>query len=587
MILLVSKLSFLLRLQVKNKTLKLLLLFVFYSCSTPSKVENNKSLTIFFNGNIITMDPEENFTPDAVVQKNGKIIFIGPMKVALEKYKYSKRHDLRGATLIPGFIEPHLHPSLGSAMMNYEIIAPFDWKTPAGVKKGVTNKDEYLKRLKSALTKNIKKNEMFFVWGYHQLWHGDLSRSLLNKLSGSKPVGIIHRSFHEIILNDAAIKMIGITKNDFKNNPQVDWEKGHFYEGGWLSLVPYMASILFDPIKYAFGLKEMTKIIQSNGITTIAEPGFPSASFDLEYNGIKKEMSKSPYYETYLIANGTQLNSMKGGNIKAMNYINKLTQDKKFSQKNLKFLKKQVKLFSDGAIYSQLMQMKDGYIDGHQGEWMTPLGLFSEQLELYWRNGYKIHVHANGDLGIQRVLDQVKHLKAKYPRSNHQLTLHHMGYFDDAIANQCKELGVEASVNPYYLWALSDKYTQFGLGRERSENLVPIKSLISRDIPVSFHSDFSMAPLEPLKLVWTAVNRINASGKKVSQNQRISPRNALKAVTIGAAATLGLEDSIGSIEVGKKANFAILDKSPLDVPKEKIKDIKVLGTVSSGRINIL
>ena len=421
------------------------------------------------------------------------------------------------------------------------------------------------------------------MWGYHQLWHGDLSRSLLNGISTKQPIAVIHRSFHEIYLNDAAIAAMNITEDDFSNNPQVDWAKGHFYEGGWMALAPRMAPLMLDSSSYMKGLGMMTQLIRKNGITTIAEPGFPSVSFEGEYALLKAEMAKNPPFDVYLIPNGTQLASMKGGNQAALAFIKTLPN---YSTDNITFLPNQVKLFSDGAIYSQLMQMKDDYTDGHHGEWMTPLTLLQQQMSLYWNQGYKLHIHANGDKGIQQVLDFAAADQQTNPREDHRLTLHHMGYFTDAMAQQIADMGVEASVNPYYLWALADKYGEFGLGHERAHNLVRIKSLTDRNVPVSFHSDFSMAPIEPLTLVWTAVNRIASEGLAYSADQKIDVYTALKAITIGAARTINQEHKIGSITVGKKANFVILDKNPMRIEPQTIKDIKVYGTVFSGKLSI-
>lgn len=243
-------------------------------------------------------------------------------------------------------------------------------------------------------------------------------------------------------------------------------------------------------------------------------------------------------------------------------------------------------MFSDGAIYSQAMQMIDGYTDGHHGEWITPLNVLQKQISLYWNNNFKIHVHANGDKGIQKVLDFVSEDQKKYPRLDHRLTFHHMGYFTDSIASQIDDMEIEASVNPFYLWALADKYADHGLGTERAENLVPINSLASRDISTSYHSDFAMAPLEPLTLAWTAINRVTSSNKRISQNQRVDPYTAMQAITIAAAKTLNLEDSLGSIEVGKIANFTILDTNPFKIDTMLIKEIEVLGTVYRGNSSL-
>jgi predicted amidohydrolase YtcJ len=537
--------------------------------------------SIYFGGDILTMANDTAEYAEAVAVLNGKILFVGKKEQALlHQSDETVMVDLQGNTMMPGFIEPHLHPSIAAIMLPNEIIAPYDWVLPDETKIGVQGHDNYIDRITTSIEENAQSDNVYFIWGYHQLWHGELSRDILNRIAPDQPVAIIHRSFHEIYLNDAAIAAIGIEKKDFLGNPQVDWEAGHFYEGGWLALVPRMASNLLDLKRYLKGLSIMSQLVVQNGITTIAEPGFPSANFEAEYALLKVEMDKLPPYSVYLIPNGTQLYRMKGGNKQALAFTRTL--DEKYNTDNIKFLPNQIKLFSDGAIYSQLMQMQDGYTDGHAGEWMTPPDLLKEQLSLYWDNDYKIHVHSNGDLGIQQVLDFNSADQKRNPRSDHRLTLHHMGYFTDAQAQQVADLGMDASVNPYYLWALADKYSEIGLGKERGENLVRINSLAEKNVPISFHSDFSMAPMEPLTLAWTAVNRVTSQGSKFSQDQRVDVYTALQAITINAARVLNLENEIGSIEVGKTANFVLLDENPLQIDPIMLKDIKVLGTVYRG-----
>lgn len=561
--------------------------FIVLACNNEGKTNKSSNdyntATIYHNGDIITMEGSGVKYAEVVVEQNGEIIYVGKKELALKDYKEARFYDLNGKTLIPGLIEPHLHPSLAAIMLQNEIIAPYDWILPDKIKKGVQGENNYRKRIAESIKANANKNELYFIWGYHQLWHGELSRELLNRIAGDQPVGIIHRSFHEIYLNDAGIAKLGIQEADFLGNPQVEWSKGHFYEGGWLALVPKMAPILLEPRSYLEGLSAMSKLLLKNGITTIAEPGFPSSDFNGELQLLMKEMEKNPPYEVYLIPSGTQLFGMKGGNKEAMTFIETLDTVEAYNRFNVKFLPKQVKLFSDGAIYSQLMQMKDGYTDGHQGEWMTPLDLFEEQIMMYWNNNYKIHVHANGDLGQQMVIDLVQKAQNNNPREDHRLTLHHMGYFDEPMAEQMKNLGIEASVNPYYLWALADKYSEFGLDSKRAENLVALKLLTDRNIHLSFHSDFSMAPVEPLTLVWTAVNRETSEGNKYSQDQRISVFDAMKAVTIDAARTLNLENKIGTLTPLKNANFTILNENPFKVEPMRIRDIKVDGVVYNGK----
>lgn len=559
----------------------LLCIYLLTACNNEPKPET-KFIT-YSGGDIITMSGPLLQYAEAVVIDGEEIVFVGSLALANLKYPDSKQRLLQGGTMMPGFIEPHVHPSLAATILPNEIIAPYDWVLPDRIQKGVSSHEEYISRLSSAISERASPREIFFVWGYHELWHGELSRSLLNELAKEQPLAIIHRSFHEIFLNDATINALGISEKEFRANPQVDWDKGHFYEGGWMALAPKMAPLLLDGSRYMRGLGLMTELIKKNGITTIAEPGFPNINFNGEYALLKQEMDTSPPYDVYLIPNGTQLSSMKGSDENALEFIKTLPT---FNTNNITFLPNQVKLFSDGAIYSQAMQMIDGYTDGHHGEWMTPLNVLQKQISLYWNSNFKIHVHANGDKGIQQVLDFVSADQKKYPRLDHRLTFHHMGYFTDSIARQIDDMEIEASVNPFYLWALADKYSDHGLGTERAENLVPINSLASRDISTSYHSDFAMAPLEPLTLAWTAINRVTSSNKRISQNQRVDPYTAMQAITIAAAKTLNLEDSLGSIEVGKIANFTILDTNPFKIDTMLIKEIEVLGTVYRGNSSL-
>lgn len=541
--------------------------------------------TLYYGGPIITMEGDAPEYVEAVVTRDGKIIYAGNKSAATRQFSGETAVvDLQGKTMLPGFIEPHVHPSIAALILSGDIIAPHDWSVPEGLKKGVEGHDAYIARLKQSINQRGKRGEILFVWGYHQLWHGALDRSMLNAISPDIPVAVIHRSFHEVFLNDSAINLFGIEEGDFKDNPQVEWDEGHFFEGGWMALVPKIASVLIDPVRYKRGLADMTKIIRKSGVTTIAEQGFPGSSFDLEYALLKSEMDKNPPYDVYNVLNGTQLARMKGGNEQAEEFIENAVSN--YTTQNIHMLPNQVKLFADGAIYSLAMQMKGGYSDGFKGEWMTPPAMLEQQMDFYWDKGYKIHVHANGDLGIQLCLDITEKMMRRNPRKNHRLTLHHVGYFTDDQAEKIQQLGIEVSANPYYLWALADKYSECGLGPDRASNLVHLKSLKDQNVPFSLHSDFGMAPLEPLKLAWTAVNRVTSQDTQVSSDQRIDVYTAMQGVTINAARTLQLENELGSIKVGKTASFTLLDENPFKVKPMHLKDIRVAGVVYRGRLEM-
>ena len=271
-----------------KKNIKLLLLgflITLFGCNK-KLVQNNESpqefnLSIYYGGDIITMNGNELEYAEAVVQSGEKIIFVGKKADAIKKYGTTKTIDLQGKTLMPGFIEPHLHPTIAAIMLQNEIIAPYDWKIPSGIKKGVSGHEAYISRLTESIKANATKDKIYFVWGYHQLWHGKLSKTILNEIAGDQPVAIIHRSFHEIFMNDAALKFADIKKEEYGNHPQVNWDKGHFYEDGWMALVPKMAPILLEPTSYLKGLADMSKILKQNGIDCINAGGWSSLNSKL------------------------------------------------------------------------------------------------------------------------------------------------------------------------------------------------------------------------------------------------------------------------------------------------------------------
>ena len=249
----------------------------------------------------------------------------------------------------------------------------------------------------------------------------------------------------------------------------------------------------------------------------------------------------------------------------------------------VEFIPNHIKLFSDGAMYSQNMVLRDGYLDGHQGVWLMERDVFKETFRLYWDEGYQIHIHQNGDAGLDRILDVLEENIERNPRQDHRTTIVHFGYSAFDQIERMKKLEVIVSANPYYVAVLSDLYSKKGVGYERSQEMVRLGDLVRSDIPLSLHSDMPMAPASPLELMDAAVNRINYANKVAGPTQRIDALTALKGVTINSAYTLGIESDYGSITPGKYANLTILSDNPLTINPLTIKNIKVIGTIEEGR----
>lgn len=134
----------------------------------------------------------------------------------------------------------------------------------------------------------------------------------------------------------------------------------------------------------------------------------------------------------------------------------------------------------------------------------------------------------------------------------------------------------------YYLYELSRPFADHTLGYERASQMSRLGSLERAGVRFAVHSDFTMAPARPLNNAWVAANRINESGEVMCPNERASLDAAIKAITINAAFMLGLEDEVGSLRWGKRADFTVLGEDPYDVGAEGLRDIPIRATVFEG-----
>ena len=578
--------SLTLRHKLFNKEEYLLYLFVvfFLFLFLPlTIVEGNESnLVILQAKEIISLEHEERFQ-NAIVIENDRIKDTGSFKQLQIKYpKSTLDKRFKDKIIVPGFIEHHVHPFLAAITMQSEIIAIEDWVLPNKESKGVTDRKSYLKRLTNAV-EQFEANEPFVSWGFHHYFHGKLSREDLDKISNEKPILVIHRSFHEFIMNTPALKYFGITKEWIDNLDEeakafADFENGHFSEQGLVSVIPVTTPFLASPQRLIAGLQATEKHLHENGVTLIANPGSSNVKPIQDAKNFVFGDTDTPFRSFYFPSALTLSEKYP---------VNELVdQSRKFldwGQGKLEYLPQHIKLFTDGAMFSQNMIMSEGYLDGHQGAWLMQENLFRDVFKEFWDENYQIHIHQNGDGGLKVLLDVLEENIKRNPREDHRTTIVHFGYSNFDQVQRIKELGAIVSANPYYVTTLSDLYSRVGVGAERSQEMVRLGDVNRAGIPIGLHSDMPMAPASPLLLMHSAVNRINFADKVAGPNQRISPESALRAVTIDAAYILGLEDEVGSIVKGKLANLTILSENPMKVDPGKIKDIEVIGTIAEGR----
>jgi predicted amidohydrolase YtcJ len=549
--------------------------------------ENLPKITIYQAKEILTLDPTKPLA-NAVAVVGSRILATGSLdelKAAAGDQEFRVDQTFKEKLIVPGFISQHDHPVLSALTLASEVLSIEEWALPTGTVPALKDKADFFRRLADAEMQLQDQTEPLVSWGYHESFFGKLTRAELDTVSPTRPIVIWGRSCHEMFLNSAAMQVGGLTRETFANwtpseRKQSDFENGHFWEQGVFAAGRHVGRMIASPERLQTGLIIARDYMHSKGITYGNEPGGilikplqdsvnsifgqPTMPFRWSYMVDGKAICDKYKDDAQVIAESQKLSTWYGG----------MT-----SQAD-----KMVKLFADGAIFSQLMQVREPYLDGHQGEWMTDLDVFERAFRIYWDAGYQIHIHVNGDAGLDRVLNALEKNIRRNPRFNHRTNIVHFAVSAKDQVARIKQLGCLVSGNPYYVTSLADNYSKFGLGPQRANEMVRMGDVERAGIPYSYHSDMPMAPADPLFLMWCGVNRLTTSGRVAGESQRVSREGALRAVTIEAAYSLKMEHEIGSIVSGKLANFTILEDNPVTCDPLKIREIGVWGTVHEGRV---
>ncbi|MCU0225269.1 MAG: amidohydrolase [Acidobacteria bacterium] len=544
------------------------------------------AIVVYTAKEILTLDPVRP-TASAVAVAGDRIVAAGTLdevKAAVGRQPYTVDGRFAGMVIVPGFIAQHDHPLLAALTMTSDIIAIEDWVLPQGTSKAAKNREEYLKRLAQSNARLKDPNAVLLTWGYHQYFHGELKKADLDRVSATRPIIVWHRSAHEFYLNTAAEKKYGVTREWFdKLSPsqkkQSDFANAHYWEQGAFAVMPLITTAIASPERLREGLEFVESYYHANGVTLGCEPGGIASKKAQDAQNAVMSDPASPF-RFYFIVDGKSITGAFPDEQVAAESEKLLT----WGQGMTAYFPKKVKLFADGAIFSQAMQMKGGYTDGHKGEWMMDPEFFARTFRVYWDLGYQLHVHVNGDAGLDMVLDQLESNLKRRPRADHRTVIIHFAVSTPEQVARIKRLGAIVSGNPYYPVALADNYRSNGLDPARADAMVRMGDVERAGISYSFHSDMPMAPGQPLLLIWAGVNRITNDGNLRGPEQRVSRLGALKAVTLDAAYSLQMEQEIGSIAPGKLANFTILGDNPVTCDPMKIKDIPVWGTVNEGRV---
>ena len=543
---------------------------------------SSNDITIYHAKEIVTLD-EKVASANAVSVKSDRVMAIGSLDDLIDRNPdASINRQFQNDVIVPGFIEHHIHPFLSAITMNAEIISIEGWDLPNNQSIAYRDRDSYMQRL-SEIEENMKSDSPLITWGFHHYFHGDLSREDLDRISKDRPILVMHRSYHEFILNTPALEYFDISQEfieslDEEARAYADFDRGHFSEQGMISVFPKLLRYLGKPEYLLSGLQLTEDYLHQNGVTMIANPGAWLIKSIQDAKNLILGDESTPF-RSFFIPSALILSEDHD--------VPELVEEAKklleWGGGKVEYLPNRIKLFADGAMYSQNMVLSEGYLDGHQGAWLMQEGLYRSAFKLFWDEGYQIHIHQNGDEALDLILDVLEENMANNPREDHRTTIVHFGISRADQMDRVKSLGAIISANPYYVTALSDLYSKKGLGPERALEMVRLGDVDRAGIRFGLHSDMPMAPGSPLVLMHAAVNRINFANEVAGPKQRVSPLAALKGVTLDAAYIMGLEDDYGSISEGKLANFTILSENPLSVNPLTIKDIEIKATIVEGK----
>lgn len=541
-------------------------------------------VTVYEAAKIITMEPGY---PEArfVAVSDGIILGLAQDLDDLDAWTRGRNvtvdRKFAKQILMPGFIEPHIHPMQTIMMLPMPFISPESWDLPGKSYPAVRGKADYEARLREELAKS--QTELFITWGHHKLFHEDIDRAELDRISPDRAVVVWQRSFHEIIANSAAMELLGLgSKAEFEKEiikpgvdpSHADYERGILSETALFNGVDKLRPYLFSPEKIKQGLADMRQMMLENGVTTSADLAFGGFGGPEMESRLFKSLYDQPTTPSRILAIPVAT-LIKGDPNAWLKDIKAKYESDKF------FFSNRVKLFADGAFFAQYMQMNPpGYSDGHEGKWLTEPEEQEKLTRRFWDAGWHLHTHVNGDKGLDVVLD----ISEKLPvRSSQKLIMEHLGYSTEAQNRRIGEMGIYVSAQPNYIRILGDAYAKTGLGPGRAAQMNRLGSLERKEVPLGLHSDFNMAPIDPLYLAWVASNRITLDGNVKAPEERLSLDKALRAITIEAAQVIGMDAQVGSLATGKKADFTVLGQNPYTVGAANLRDLKIYGVIFEGK----
>ena len=536
---------------------------------------------VFSAHKVYTMNPSRPEVSHVAVRE-GKILGAGSLDELSGWGEFDLDNRFKNKIIMPGFVEGHAHAMEGTLWRNV-YVGWFDRMDPNGrLWQGAKSLDNVLQRLSEANMQLSDDTKPLSGWSLDPIYLGNkrVTRQDLDTVSASRPIGILHASGHILNVNSKGLELAGLLKPGI-NHPGIPLgpdglPTGELY--GPDAMTPVGVHVGFDRSMTDCdeqGLRDYAKLCVSSGVTTSTDLAarLTDASVDMMLR-----VTGEPEFPACIVP----LRIFFGMSPKEL--IDYVIQLKSMSTDRLSLGR--VKAVLDGSIQGFSARLNwPGYYNGSpNGLWYTSPEQLSELYLLALKNGVQVHTHTNGDQAIQLSIETLEVALRQAPSFDHRFTLQHCQLASAAQFRKMSKLGMCANLfaNHHYYWG--DEHYSRTVGPEKAESMNACRTALESKVNMSIHSDAPVTPLAPLFTAWCAVNRLTASGRVQGSHECISVSDALYAITLGAAYTLHMDHEIGSIEVGKRADFAILEADPYENAPETLRDIPVWGTVQSGRV---
>lgn len=483
--------------------------------------------------------------------------------------------------LMPGFVEAHGHAMEGGVWRDL-FLGFFARYAPEGqMEGGLKSIDAVLERLKQREAELKDPDAPLLAWGFDPIYYDGarLKREQLDAVSKTRPILIMHASFHIMNVNSWVLEkgdmltanVEGILKDD----------TGH--TTGELQEMAAMFMAVQTTGGQGLALRELSKDTLMRFATSCVNVGVTTCSDlhqHLDEDGVAtyEAATESDDFPLRCVPALGAIGWSKEEGVAQALAIKKRSTDK------LKL--GLVKIMTDGSIQGFTGRLKwPGYHNGApNGLWNLPPATLANLIHAYNAAGVQMHLHVNGDQASEFVIETLGEALRNNPFPDHRHTLQHCQMADTAQFRRMKALNLCANLFANHIYYWGDQHFALTMGPDRARRMDACGTALAEGVPLAIHSDVPVTPLSPLFTAWCAVNRQTATGKVLGEEERISIEDALYAITLGAAYQLKMDGLVGSIEVGKFADFAILDQDPMQTAPETMKDIKVLGTVVSGQI---